>query len=65
MSWTDPHEDRPVDVEGVPSEEDVSAPDAADRLDEDPEEQQNRAQAAPRPTFRDSEEPVEDEQPDG
>jgi hypothetical protein len=30
-----------VDLEGVPSEEDISSADAADRLDEDPEEQVN------------------------
>jgi hypothetical protein len=34
-------EERPVDIEGVPPEEDISAADVADRLDEDPEEQVN------------------------
>ena len=31
-----------MQIEGVPEEEDVSTADAAERIDEDPEEQQNR-----------------------
>ncbi|MCW2842337.1 MAG: hypothetical protein JWN22_253 [Nocardioides sp.] len=34
-------EERPVDLEGVPAEEDISSADAADRLDDDPDEQVN------------------------
>ena len=37
-----PEDDRPIDVEGVPEEEDVDTADAADRVDLDPEEQENR-----------------------
>ena len=37
-----PERSRPVQIEGVPEEEDVSTADAAERIDEDPEEQQNR-----------------------
>ncbi len=33
---------RPLDLEGTPAEEDLSAADAADRVDLDPEEQVNR-----------------------
>jgi hypothetical protein len=36
------NEERPIKLEGVPDEEDVSRADAADRLDEDPDEQLNR-----------------------
>ena len=38
----DREEDRPLDVEGVPEEEGVSDADAAERVDEDPDEQRNR-----------------------
>lgn len=39
----DPHENtRPVEVEGVPEGEEISEADAAERIDEDPEEQVNR-----------------------
>ncbi|MCW2793433.1 MAG: hypothetical protein JWO76_2531 [Nocardioides sp.] len=34
-------EERPVDLEGVPAEEGISSADAADRIDEDPDEQVN------------------------
>jgi hypothetical protein len=36
------HHRRPVEIEGLPEEEDVSTADAAERVDEDPEEQENR-----------------------
>jgi hypothetical protein len=36
--------DGPVDLEGVPEEEDISKADAVDRLDEDPDEQVNRTE---------------------
>ena len=43
MSEMDPHErTRPVEVEGVPEGEEISEADAAERIDEDPEEQVNR-----------------------
>jgi hypothetical protein len=32
----------PVEIEGVPEEEGISTADAAERVDEDPEEQRNR-----------------------
>ena len=32
-------EDRPLDLEGVPEEEDMSTGDAAERVDKDPEDQ--------------------------
>lgn len=35
-------DDRPLDLEGVPAEEGISEADAAERLDQDPETQQNR-----------------------
>jgi hypothetical protein len=42
MNPTDPqHPSRPVDPEGVPPEEGVSAADASERVDLDPEEQRN------------------------
>jgi len=34
-----PDDERPVDVEGVPAEEDISVADAAERIDLDPEDQ--------------------------
>jgi hypothetical protein len=34
--------DRPVDLEGVPAQEDISTADAVERVDRDPEEQENR-----------------------
>jgi hypothetical protein len=43
MSEMADHErERPVELEGVPEEEGVSAADAAERVDEEPEEQHNR-----------------------
>jgi len=33
---------KPLDLEGVPEGEDVSEADAAERVDEEPEEQENR-----------------------
>jgi hypothetical protein len=33
---------QPIDLEGVPEGEDVSEADAAERVDEEPEEQENR-----------------------
>jgi hypothetical protein len=33
---------RPVELDGVPDEEQVSTADAAERIDEDPEDQPNR-----------------------
>ena len=42
MPPTDPeHPERPLQPDGVPSEEDVSTADAAERVDLDPEEQRN------------------------
>jgi hypothetical protein len=35
-------DERPIDVQSVPEEEDLSAADADERLDEDPHEQRNR-----------------------
>jgi hypothetical protein len=32
----------PADLEGVPAEEEVSTADAVERVDEDPDEQENR-----------------------
>jgi hypothetical protein len=43
MSQMGDHErERPVEVEGVPEGEDIDQGDAAERIDEDPEEQANR-----------------------
>jgi hypothetical protein len=43
MSQMADHEnERPVEVEGVPAGEEISPADAAERLDETPEEQSNR-----------------------
>jgi hypothetical protein len=43
MSQMGDHEqERPVDLEGVPEGEEISTGDAAERLDEDPDEQENR-----------------------
>ncbi|MGI8901262.1 MAG: hypothetical protein ACR2HA_10100 [Nocardioides sp.] len=39
---TPANEERPVDLEGIPAEEDLSAADVADRLEEEPEDQPNR-----------------------
>lgn len=36
--------DTPIDLEDVPPEEDIDPADAADRLDQDPEEVPNRAE---------------------
>lgn len=38
----EPPEDRPVELEGVPDEEGISAADAAERVERDPEDQDNR-----------------------
>jgi hypothetical protein len=42
--------DEPVQVEGVPATEGVSAADVADRLDEDPDLQANRTDVEDSPT---------------
>jgi hypothetical protein len=43
MSEMADHErERPVEVEGVPEGEEIEAGDAAERIDEEPEEQANR-----------------------
>lgn len=43
MSHMADHErERPVEVEGVPEGEEISAGDAAERIDQDPEDQPNR-----------------------
>ncbi len=42
--------DEPVQVEGVPAGEGISAADAADRVDEDPELQANRTDVEGSPT---------------
>jgi hypothetical protein len=43
MSQMADHEnERPVEVEGVPDGEEISPADVAERLDQDPEEQENR-----------------------
>jgi hypothetical protein len=42
MSHMDHERDRPGEIEGVPEGEDISPGDAAERLDEDPDEQPNR-----------------------
>ncbi len=41
MSELSDHE-RPVELPGVPEGEEISPADAAERVDEDPEDQQNR-----------------------
>ncbi|WGL51530.1 hypothetical protein P5P86_16375 [Nocardioides sp. BP30] len=41
MSLNHPREENKLDLGGVPAEEDVSAADAAERVDQDPEEQPN------------------------
>jgi hypothetical protein len=41
MSEMADHE-RPVELEGVPEGEEISTADAAERIDEEPEEQENR-----------------------
>jgi hypothetical protein len=38
---TNPQDERPVELEGVPVEEDIDPADAAGRLDDDPEAQPN------------------------
>ncbi len=38
----EPPEDRPIDLEGVPAEEGISEADASDRLEKDPDEQDNK-----------------------
>jgi hypothetical protein len=43
MSQMGDHErERPVEMEGVPEGEEIAPGDAAERVDEDPEEQPNR-----------------------
>lgn len=43
MSQMADHEnERPVEIEGVPAGEEISPADAAERLDEEPDEQSNR-----------------------
>jgi len=43
MSQMGNHErERPVEVEGVPEGEEIAEGDAADRIDEEPEQQPNR-----------------------
>lgn len=36
------HHRKPLDIEGVPDGEDVSQADAVERVDEEPDEQENR-----------------------
>lgn len=48
-----PDEDRPVEFEGVPVEEGMDEADAADRLDEDPDEQVNFPDSERRETLDD------------
>ena len=56
-----PDEDRPVDVEGVPAEEGIDEADAAERLDQDPEEQENYPRADERrAALTDPEDPEDD-----
>ncbi len=38
----EPPEDRPVELEDVPAEEGISTADAAERLERDPEDQENQ-----------------------
>jgi hypothetical protein len=38
---TNPQDERPIDLEGVPDEEEIDPADAAGRLDDDPEAQPN------------------------
>jgi hypothetical protein len=43
MSQMGDHEqERPVELDGVPAGEEISPGDAAERIDEDPDEQSNR-----------------------
>lgn len=42
MTHMDHERDHAIEVEGVPAGEDISPGDAAERIDEDPEEQTNR-----------------------
>jgi hypothetical protein len=42
MSHMGHERDRPVEVEGVPAGEELSGGDAAERIDEEPDEQPNR-----------------------
>ena len=46
------HEEPPVEVEGVPSEEDISPADAADQVESSPEEKENYTDRHPE-RFRD------------
>lgn len=41
------HEEPPVELEGVPEEEDISTADAADELEESPEEKKNYTEEHP------------------
>lgn len=54
-----PDEDRPVDVDAVPDEEGIDEADAADRLDEDPEEQENFQDSERRVALTDPDDPDE------
>ncbi len=49
---TSHHEEPPVEVEGVPAEEDLSVADAADQIEESPEEKVNYTDRHPE-RFRD------------
>ena len=42
-----PEEQRPIELQDVPGEENISVGDAAERLDKDPEEQKNYTDPAP------------------
>jgi hypothetical protein len=44
---TEREDDRPITLEGVPYDEDISVADAAERLELDPEEQTNKAEIDP------------------
>lgn len=38
----EPPEDRPIELDGVPAEEGISTADAAERVEREPEEQENK-----------------------
>jgi hypothetical protein len=42
-----PKDEQPLDLQGVPGEEDVSKADAADRVDVDPEQERNFTETHP------------------
>jgi hypothetical protein len=67
---SDPELHRPLahvgpDLEDVPSEENISAADAVDRLDEDPEEQKNFTETHGQRSQVDQPEPDGPAEPDG